>query len=1518
MKKIYAIYSLILVFFICQNPVYAQIASGNGFLKGNYVEAGIRPNGAFGSTVAAPSDYFSKNASKYVGRIGFIADVGKNGWTVGSPAYIGDFFLPGSPYEAFSVKMNGTLYENSGGGNAAINGSVTDFISDGTSSSVEWTGLIGNLEVRQVATVGKDKSYILIRVFFKNKGSATISNVFYTRSVDPDNEVDQGGSYSTINTIEQQNMNSTSTALVSGKGINYGSYLGLGSRDCRARVAVMSSFSSNGEDIYNGIGSVALKNAGATNTADNAIAVAFNVGNLAAGETSSVAMAYVLNASDLPPAMAETDPLFKVSADTYVSGSQVDFCSGSEAIIEIQNGDGFTWSWSPATGLDKTTGKTVKATLNERRTYTASGVNSCGTIRTINVTINPVILPPPAAAGSITASSSSISSGQNVTFSVADIPNATYYEWGLPPGATYVSGYRTKSITVSFGGAATSGALTVAGANSCGVGAESSKGIIINGVPAITGVRPINSANISNNSRPVITGSAAPNATVTVFDGATSLGTTTAGSDGQWSFTPATALSAAAHTITAKVGTSSASNAITFTIDATAPAKPATPALNTGKQATSNPLPTLIGTAEANAIVTILDGTTTIGTVRAGADGRWTFTPTSTTALTEATHSITVKATDAADNVSVASDVFMLVVDFTAPAAPAVPVLAGGNEGNINTTTPTITGTAEANSTVTIYVGDVAVGTTTAAADGSWTYTFSPALADGPHTVAVSATDASGNVGGKSPALAINVDTQQPATPTVPVLAGGNSGNISNNTPTISGMAEANSTVTIYVGGVAVGTTKAAADGSWTYIFNPALSDAAYTVAITSKDVSGNESEKSAALNITVDTQKPATPAVPVLAGGNNGNTNDATPTITGTAEANSTVIIYVYDIEVGTSTVAADGTWTYTFITAPRDGEYVITVASKDASGNVSETSTALNITVDTQKPAMPAVPVLAGGNNGNTNDTTPTITGMAEANSTVTIYIGGTAVGTTTAAADGSWTYTFSPALNDNAYTITVVAKDASGNESETSAALTINVDTQQPAAPAVPVLAGGNEGNINTTTPTITGTAEANSTVTIYVGDVAVGTTTAAADGSWTYTFDKPLREGITTIEVMEEDAAGNRSDMGVALNIQVDIKVPTGYTVEFNQEKIDFTNQTNVSIKVTGVEVGTTYYYTIASSAKGSTPVTGTGTAASTDFEIPALDVSSLTDGTLTITFYQQDLAGNKGEEVAAQIVKLTRNIIVVTSPAKLIVPIRTTYTQLSLPTTVEVTYSDNTKQSIPVTWSAGNYNGDVAGNYELAGTLTLAPGTNNLQNLSALLVVEVQPNKVPTALALSKNTFSPNIAPTEAIGAFATTDADDTEHVYTLVKGQGDANNNWFEIRGNALYLKSNEGLSGKTQFSIRVSTTDVYNNTFEQTFTLTKGEYAKAVADLKIVNTFTPNNDGINDDWTIPELKFYNQVEIEVFDRSGVRLFYTTDPEKGWDGKDQNGLVRKGSYLYVVQVKDINLVKKGVVSILKK
>jgi len=469
---------------------------------------------------------------------------------------------------------------------------------------------------------------------------------------------------------------------------------------------------------------------------------------------------------------------------------------------------------------------------------------------------------------------------------------------------------------------------------------------------------------------------------------------------------------------------------------------------------------------------------------------------------------------------------------------------------------------------------------------------------------------------------------------------------------------------------------------------------------------------------------------------------------------------------------------------------------------------------------------------------------------------------------------------------------------------------------ATPATPVLVDGTDGLTKDNTPAITGTAEANVTVTIYVDGVSVAEVTADAEGTWNYTFPEALPDGAYAITVTATDPTSDVSDASPALNIRIDTTAPTGYAVAFNTEQINVKNFETTSLQVSGAEVGTTLYYTITSS-EGGTPVTGNVLVTNAAFAISPLDLTSLHDGTLTATIYAEDLAGNKGAEVSANAMMIMRNIVSVTTPAIVRVPIRTLYNRVPLPVKVEVTYSTGTKGEVEVTWSEGDYNGMVLGQYTLTGVLIPAPLTTNLDNIGAQIIVEVEPNRPPTDIALSATTFKPEAIPNEALGTFTTTDPDDTEFIYELVTGQGDSDNSLFDIRGDKLYLKSNKGLSGITQFSIRVKSTDTFGNAIEKTFTLTKAQYAKAADQLKIVNAFSPNGDGTNDTWTIPELKYYNQIQVEVFDRAGVRLFHTTNPEKGWDGKDQHGQVLKGAFFFVVQVKDINLVKRGVVTVIK-
>src|SRR5205823_5449738 len=126
-----------------------------------------------------------------------------------------------------------------------------------------------------------------------------------------------------------------------------------------------------------------------------------------------------------------------------------------------------------------------------------------------------------------------------------------------------------------------------------------------------------------------------------------------------------------------------------------------------------------------------------------------------TTVLAAGTHDITATATDAAGNVSPISGALtpLLTIDGSAPSAPSTPDLtAASDTGSSNTdnltnvTTPTFTGTAEANSTVTLFSDGSPVGTATANGSGSWTITSST-LASGPHNITARATDLAGNTG---------------------------------------------------------------------------------------------------------------------------------------------------------------------------------------------------------------------------------------------------------------------------------------------------------------------------------------------------------------------------------------------------------------------------------------------------------------------------------------------------------------------------------------------------------------------------------------------------------------------------------------------------------------------------------------------------------------------------------------------------------------------------------------------------
>jgi hypothetical protein len=245
----------------------------------------------------------------------------------------------------------------------------------------------------------------------------------------------------------------------------------------------------------------------------------------------------------------------------------------------------------------------------------------------------------------------------------------------------------------------------------------------------------------------------------------------------------------------------------------------------TDNSSTHDSTPVLSGQAGAGDLITIYNGTTVLGSVTAGSNGQWNFTP---AALTDGTYAFHATATNPTTGAISDTPTINVTIDTVAPAAPTGVGLTNGDGDPIpsgsstNTTTPTLEGNGEPGGTVTITDGTTVIGTTTVGGDGTWIYT-TPPLSDGNHSLTTTVTDPAGNTGPASTPVTVTVDTQPPAAAGnvqlsndggTPITSGGST---NDNTPTLSGTAEPGSTVTVSDGGAVLGTATTGSDGTWSY-----------------------------------------------------------------------------------------------------------------------------------------------------------------------------------------------------------------------------------------------------------------------------------------------------------------------------------------------------------------------------------------------------------------------------------------------------------------------------------------------------------------------------------------------------------------------------------------------------------------------------------------------------------------------------------------------------------------------------
>ncbi|EOX1588895.1 Ig-like domain-containing protein, partial [Vibrio cholerae] len=408
--------------------------------------------------------------------------------------------------------------------------------------------------------------------------------------------------------------------------------------------------------------------------------------------------------------------------------------------------------------------------------------------------------------------------------------------------------------------------------------------------------------------------------------------------------------------------------------------------------------------------------------------------------------------------------------------------------------------------------------------------------------------------------------------------------------------------------------------------------DGAETIASTQFDTSGFEAiglSRTQSLSLLNLLQAPNVPVLPeeptvilAITVDAPDNTNDTTPTITGTANAvpGSTVTLVVTDAngiqQTLTATVQSDGGYSVDVTTPLAEGSYQVTASVTDPAGNTGTATDDGSIDV-----TAPTITVDAPDN---TNDTTPTITGTTNAvpGSTVTLVVtdanGTQQTLTATVQPDGSYSVDVTIPLAEGNYKVDASVTDTAGNNGTASDKGSVDV-----TAPTITVDAPD---NTNDTTPTITGTTNAvpGSTVTLVVtdakGDKQTLSATVQPDGSYSVDVTTPLAEGNYKVDASVTDTAGNNgtaSDKG-----SVDVTAPT-----ITVDAPDNTNDTTPTITGTTNAVPGSTVTLVVTDANGTQQ---TLTATVQPDGGYSVDVTTpLAEGSYQVTASVTDPASNTG-------------------------------------------------------------------------------------------------------------------------------------------------------------------------------------------------------------------------------------------------------------------------------------------------
>ncbi|EGO8327918.1 cell surface protein [Enterococcus faecalis] len=874
---------------------------------------------------------------------------------------------------------------------------------------------------------------------------------------------------------------------------------------------------------------VEIRNAGGTvigtGTADGtgAFTVTIPAGEAGANETLTAVAKNASGTESTPTTFQTPADETTVTAPTITgvtgnstAGYEVKGTADANATVEIRNAGGAVIGTGSADGTGAFTVNIPAGEAGANETLTAVAKNASGTESTPTTFQTPADPNTPVATPIVETVTGSTTKGYEVkgtaevgtTIEVRDAAGTV-----LGTATTGTDGKYT--VTLAPGKATANQTLSVVAKNASGTESQPATAT----TPADVTAPTVDNITGNSGSGYEITGTADPNTTIEVRDPAGAvIGTGTSDANGDFTVTLPTGTTDPGDTLTVigkdNAGNESQPTEVLVPADATVTAPTVT-----GVTGNSVAGYQVTGTADPNATIEIRDvdgNVIATGT----ADGTGSFAVNLPAGTANANETLTALAKDPAGNPSTPTTFQTPADEVVAP--PSVDKVTGNTTQGYQ-----VTGTAELGTTIEVRATDGTVlGTATTGPTGQYTVTLASGKATAKQTVNVVAKNDTGLESQPTTAMT-------PADVTTPTI-----GDITGDSTTgyeITGTADPNTTIEVRnPDGTIIGTTTTDDQGNFTVDLPAGAANPGDTLTVVGKDGDGNESQPT---EVTVpEDATVAAPTVTTVTG-----TTATGYQVTGTAEPNVTIEIHnEAGLVIATGTTDGAGAFTITLPTGTATANEALTAIAKDAAGKESN-PTAFKTPADPDAPvATPTVDKITGSTTKGYQ-----VVGEAEVGTTVEVRdADGTVLGMATTGTDGKYTVTLEPGKASANETITVVAKNATGKESQPATATT----PADLATPTIDSITGNSSKGYE-----ITGTAEPKTTIDVRDADgTIIAATTANETGQYTVTLPAGVVTPGETITIISKDSAGNESQPATAvIPADVVLAAPTITKVEGNK-------------------------------------------------------------------------------------------------------------------------------------------------------------------------------------------------------------------------------------------------------------------------------------------------------------------------------------------------------------------------------